>query len=131
MKGKADNNFDEDKWKDYRDRIDKSLWRYIDENGNYINTKFEHSHLYPYISKYRFDWKRCTLPKEVNHMSRYKTITIDYELATLHTEDKLLEFLSSDSPFEDIKVLTIHSGYARNPLKNEDEEEGPEDECSK
>ena len=111
-----DTNFDEDKWKDYRDRIDKRLWRYIDENGQYTSNKFGHSYLYPYISKFKFDWENCQMPKETNHMSRYKTITIDYELATTHTEDKLLEFLSGDTPFEDIKVITIHSGYTINPL---------------
>lgn len=111
-----DTNFDEDKWRDYRERIDKRLWRYIDENGQYTSAKFGHANLYPYISKFKFDWEDCQMPKEVEHLSRYKTITIDYELATTHTEDKLLEFLSVDKPFEDIKVLTVHSGYTINPL---------------
>lgn len=120
MKEYTNTNFDVDKWKDYRRRIDKRLWRYIDEDGHYTTYKREYSYLYPYISKFRFDWERCQLPKEINHLSRYKTITIDYELATDHTEDKLLEFLSGDNQFDGIKVITIHSGYTKNPLKNEE-----------
>ena len=109
-------NFDEEKWKDYRERIDRSLWRYIDKNGQYNSYKRGNANIYPYISKFNFDWESCQMPKEINHLSRFKTITIDYELATTHTEDKLLEFLSGDPQFEDIKVITIHSGYTKDPL---------------
>ena len=128
MKDYEDTNFDEEKWKDYRERIDRKLWRYIDENGQYISSKYGCSYLYPYISKFKFDWENCQMPKETNHLSRYKTITIDYELATLHTEDKLLEFFSGENPFENIKVITIHSGYTRDPLGKHDDNPECEEE---
>ena len=67
--------------------------------------------------------KNLIIPKEPHrHLSRFKTITITYELETETTPDILLDVLNSDEQFFDgIKILTIHSGYTRNPLNPEED----------
>ena len=113
-----DTNFDVEKWKKYREKIDRRLWFFIDKDGHYTSKKKGNPNLYPYIGKVSFNWgEDAQLPKEIHHRSRFKTITIDYELAETSTPDHILEMFSQDEPlFEDIKIIAYHSGYTRNPL---------------
>ena len=82
---------------------------------------------YEYVGKFKFSWlnsrkKKIQLPKETHHLSRFKTLTVDYELASEEAPDTLLEAVSSDKPlFDGIKIITIHSGYTRNPLDPEED----------
>ena len=58
----------------------------------------------------------------LNNLHKKYGITITYELETETTPDMLLDVLSSDEQFFDgIKILTIHSGYTRNPLNPEED----------
>lgn len=119
-------DFDADEWRAYRDTPEYRKW--LKEFDEKAYKKLRRTYLdYPYIEKYIFSWHKNNKNREevpVNHLSRFRTITITYELKDKTTPDLLLQaFGSNVNLFPDIKVLTVHSEYTKDPLGKVIEEE--------